>query len=29
VNTERGMMFRAYRVSKIVVTDEREDASAR
>jgi hypothetical protein len=25
VNTERGLMFRAYRVGKIVVTDERED----
>jgi hypothetical protein len=24
VNTERGLMFRAYRVGKIVVTDERE-----
>jgi hypothetical protein len=28
VNTERGLMFRAYRVERIIVQDEREPAGA-
>jgi hypothetical protein len=28
VNTEHGMMFRAYRVGKIIVNDERADSTS-